>query len=377
MDLFVTAAAGTEVALKEELRELGVRGPKADRGGVRAQGGMDAVARICIGSRVAVRVLIEVARFDCPDEHALYRGIQEVDWSRFVTPDHTIAVTAIARDSALRHTNYIAQKTKDAVVDAQRVVGGRRSSVEGQDPDLAIFVHLKKNHAGVFVDASGQSLHMRGYRARAGEAPLKETLAAAMLRISGWDRERTLLDPMCGSGTLPIEADLGARGVPAQPPGKRFGFERWASHDAEESLMLSQVRAALVGAARADGPRCLGSDVDPNIVEIAKDNARKAGSIARFKTLALADFEPPSEPFHIVSNPPYGARLGADARFWSELRAMIARADAHPVSLLLPEDAPSDLASGRRATAHRLQNGALRCALVTWDPITPGRRMRR
>ncbi len=226
MSIFVTAAAGTERALKEELRELRLFRVRADRGGVRAEGDRNAddadraaAATVCLRSRVGVRVLIEVARFPCPHEDALYQRIAEIEWERWLHPRLTLAVSAVARDSRLRHTNFIAQRTKDAIVDRQRKREGRRSSVDRQDPDVAVFVHLKRDEAAVFLDASGGSLHMRGWRTQAGAAPLKETLAAALLRIAGWDRQSPLIDPMCGSGTFAIEADLLGARRPAASPG--------------------------------------------------------------------------------------------------------------------------------------------------------------
>jgi putative N6-adenine-specific DNA methylase len=373
VNLFVTAAKGTEKALRDELREIGLKGPKADRGGVRLRGDLEAVARICLGSRIAVRVLVEVGHFECPDEDALYAGVEAIEWERWLSPERTLAVSAVSRRSALTHTNYIAQRTKDAVVDRQRRRRGRRSSVDRRDPDLAIFVHLRNDRAGVFLDASGQSLHRRGWRTRGGAAPLKETLAAAIVRMSGWDRASPLVDPMCGSGTLPIEADLWAREVPPQPRARRFGFERWADHDATAARRMTELRAALEARARASGPEILGADADAAAVKRARANARRAGAKARFSVAPLATLRRDG-PGHLLSNPPYGRRLGADRGFWEELRQAIRRLPEHRVTLLLPEKgAPRDLGRGRRARAVALYNGRVRCTLVTFEPQTRGR----
>lgn len=370
LSLFVTAAAGTEVALRDELRELRLKGPKADRGGVRLRGNRETVVRICLGSRIAVRVLVEVGRFDCPDEDALYEGVAAIAWDRWLSPDRTLGVSAISRRSALTHTNYIAQRTKDAIVDGQRRRRGRRSSVDRRDPDLGIFVHLKKDRAGVFLDASGGSLHMRGWRRAHGAAPLKETLAAAILRMSGWDRTVPLMDPTCGAGTLPIEADLWARKVPPQARERTFGFERWADHGPEGRAILDHERGRAEARIRDEGPTCLGRDADRRAVKAARSNAGRAGSHARFEVGALDDLRG-AGPGHVVANPPYGRRLGADAAFWDGLRRALERLPEHHVTLLLPEeDAPEDLGGGRRARSKRLFNGRLRCRLVTYRPAT-------
>lgn len=365
MSLFVTAAAGTEMALKEELRELGLRRVRADRGGVRADGGRDEAAAVCLGTRVGVRVLIEVARFACPHEDALYDGVAAVEWERWLTPRHTLAVSSVSRESRLGHTNYIAQRTKDAVVDRQRRREGARSSVERRDPDLGIFVHLKRDEAAVFLDASGGSLHARGWRARGGEAPIKETLAAALVRMSGWDREAPLVDPMCGSGTLVIEADLFARDVPPQSERRRFGLERWADFDAAAARRMREARAAAAERGRARGPDCAGFDRDPRAIGLARENASRARSSARFEVRALGRLELPRAGGMVIANPPYGARLDAS---WREVGRALSGLEGSRVALLLPDDAPRDLLRRAPARAHRVFNGRIPCHLVVWEP---------
>lgn len=367
MSLFITAAAGTEVALKEELRELGLRRVRADRGGVRADGGRDEARVVCLGSRIGVRALIEVGRFACPSEDALYEGVGAFEWERWLRPDLTLSVSAVAKDSALRHTNYIAQRTKDAIVDRQRAREGRRSSVDRHDADVDVFVHLKRDEAAVFLDASGSSLHARGWRTRAGVAPLKETLAAALLRMSGWDRTAPLIDPMCGSGTFAIEADLWARAVPPQLPSRRFGFERWADYDAEAARRTAEHKEQLREVALAEGPWCLGYDHDAQMVELARANGRRAGSSAAFSVRAIEEFVPTDEPAWVIANPPYGERLEADESTWRALGRALERVEARRIALLLPEEAPNVM---RRppASVHRVFNGRIPCRFATWDP---------
>lgn len=365
--LFVTAPLGTETALKAELRDLGLGGAKADRGGVRVRGGVAAVTRLCTRSRVAVRVMVEVGRFAAPDERALYQGIGAIEWSRWLTPELTLGIRAASKRSRLTHTAYLAQKTKDAIVDGQRRVDGRRSSVDKRDPDVSIFVRLDRDEASVFLDASGQSLHRRGWRTEQGEAPLKENLAAAILRLSGWDRERPLHDPLCGSGTFPIEADLWARGIPAHPDDRTFGFERWADASDTRAAAIAE-RANGRARIRDSGPLCSGSDQAADMIEIARSNAERAASLATFEVGAIADVVPPKGA-HILANPPYGARLDAD-EMDRELAAAVARWRAHPITFLLPEDHPlaTERVRGRKVRVAKLFNGALRCVLVTLEP---------
>ncbi len=368
MKLFVTAAAGTERALQDELRELGLRRLRGDRGGVHVEGGRAEAVTICLRSRIAVRVLVEVCRFDCPHEDALYDGIAAYEWERWLRTDGTLAVSAVARDSRLRHTNYIAQRTKDAIVDRQRRREGRRSSVARHDPDVGIFVHLKRDAAAVFLDASGGSLHLRGWRTRAGAAPLKETLAAALVRMSGWDRAGPLVDPLCGSGTFPIEADLWARDAPPQPAERRFGFERWADFDAAAAQQLRQARSALDRRVRRDGPLCLGADRDPEVVRVARENARRARSRADLQVSAVEAGIPRAPGGLVIANPPYGQRLGAEPAFWRELSRALERVTDARVAVLIPEDAPRELLRRAPLAQHGVFNGPIPCRLVVWGP---------
>jgi putative N6-adenine-specific DNA methylase len=206
--LFATAAKGTEAALRDELIELGFRGVRADRGGVHFDGPRREGYRACLWSRIAVRVLEPVTSFDCAGQAALYEGVAAHDFSDVLSPSHTLAVSAASRSSELSHTQYVAQRTKDAIVDRLRERFGERPDVERADPDVHVFVHLADDFATVYLDHAGAPLHQRGYRKGLAEAPLKETLAAAVLRLAGFEAEGPALDPMCGSGTVAIEAAL-------------------------------------------------------------------------------------------------------------------------------------------------------------------------
>ncbi|MGE0791884.1 MAG: class I SAM-dependent RNA methyltransferase [Sandaracinaceae bacterium] len=374
--LFLTAPSGTEPALKDEIKELGLAGAKAARGGVRVWGSDEALARLCLRSRIATRVLVEVARFECDGEDALYDGVHSVEWQRWLSTDRTLAVTATGKDARKGHTHYLAQRTKDAIVDRQREGRGARSDVDPDDPDVGVVVHLAGGEAGVFLDASGGPLFLRGWRKDSTEAPLKENLAAAILRLSGWDRERPLVDPMCGSGTFPIEGWLWAQDGDAQASDRRFGFERWADHEEARAEALARARAR---PRRPREPACFGSDRDPSAVEAARSNATRAGARVQLSVRELAEVSLP-EGAHVVLNPPYGERLEADVESWRALEDALRRWSEHHVAALIPEDAPR-LDLGRPTRVVRLYNGAIPCRLVVSEPRqrgarAPGRRGR-
>ncbi len=368
MQLFASCAQGTETALRDELFELRFEGVRAARGGVHFTGSRREAARACLWSRVAMRVLEPVAEFECDSEDALYAGVAEIDLSEVLTPRHTLSVSAACRTSRLTHTQYIAQRTKDAIVDRQRESQGARSDVDRKDPDVHVFVHLVRDRATLYLDHAGAPLHLRGYRVAAGEAPLKETLAAAVLRLSGFDPELGVLDPMCGSGTFLIEAALWAAG---RAPGilrERFGFERWASYDASEQQAMRELREGAKGdPARAQAP-CLGSDVDPEVLEIAAKNAARAGVRVELSKLSIAEARPAFAAGLMLANPPYGERLDADRELPRKLARLIDRFPDHRVGILLSED--QGLGRTRRKPhLFSLFNGDLPCTLRTYQPI--------
>ncbi len=313
-----------------------------------------------------MRVLISVAEFDCSDGDALYDGTRVFDWTEYLNATTTLAVSAVSRESELSHTMFIAQRVKDAVVDQLRERLGARPDVDRRDPDVALFVRLHRDRATVYLDLAGDSLHRRGYRQAVGEAPLKETLAAAMIRLAGWKGDRPFVDPMCGSGTLALEADLMARRIAPGLGRERFGFERWANFDPAAAARLSALRAQARAEALSEGPEILASDVDEQVLVQARENARRAGSRISIRAARIKELVGTEPPGLICTNPPYGERLKVKRSLWTEIARALSRLPAgHRVALLLGQDSGFRPPPG--AARRRLFNGALECALVTWD----------
>lgn len=366
MELFATAARGTEVALRDELREHRFRRVRADRGGVHFEGDLVEAGRACLESRIAVRILAKLGEFDAREQRGLYEGIRSFDWRTWLSPRHTLAVSSVSRDSALNHTQFIAQKTKDAIVDQLRDQTGARPSVDLDDADVRVFVHFVRDHATVYLDVSGESLHRRGYRARIGGAPLKETLAAALLRMSGWDRAQPLVDPMCGSGTLVIEADLWARGIAPGILRRRFGFERWPTHSPTDRTRMQELRDAARTRVKPEGPSIEGSDVDARVLELARENAKAAGSTASFRVLPLSSFSPPSGA-RVITNPPYGERLDADEPFFAEMGQVFSALAGRDVDILAGTPAIERAMRLRPARSVPVWNGTIECRLLCYE----------
>ncbi len=231
MRYFATCGRGVEPILADELRALGAAEVEPGRGGVAFAGDRALLYRANLWLRTAVRVLRPILEADVTSPDELYDAVRSLDWSQYLTPDHTLAVDCNVRDSHLTHSKYAALKTKDAICDQFVEAVGRRPSVDVEEPMVGLNLHVFRDHAVLSLDSSGESLHKRGYRPILTKAPLNEALAAALVLLSGWRGETAFADPMCGSGTLPIEAAWVALGRPPGLTRKRFGFQGWMDFD--------------------------------------------------------------------------------------------------------------------------------------------------
>ena len=308
---FATCAKGTEGALRRELSALRLHAVRGERGGVSFEGRLEAGMRACLHARTAMRVLLELARWPAPDAGALYEGARAVAWDEWLTPRTTLAVEASVSSSAVTHSGYAALKVKDAAVDALRERLGARPAVDPKDPDVRIVLHLARDEATLSLDLAGAPLHRRGYRAVTTEAPLKETLAAAVLLLGGADPALPFVDPLAGSGTLAIEQALRARRI-APGLGRAFGFQRWPLYrgvpQSAWDRMKEEARARALP--RAPAP-IVARDLHPKAVEAARRNAAAAGVgadvlVEQGDARELAPRFPTGT---LAANPPYGERL--------------------------------------------------------------------
>jgi putative N6-adenine-specific DNA methylase len=325
-------------------------------------------ARACLWSRTAVRVLVEIAAFDAVSDDDLYGGVHAIDWTEWMTTQTTLAVRATCRASRLTNSQYVVQKSKDAIVDALRERLGERPSVDKNDPDVLVFLHLVRDRATVYLDVGGGSLHERGWRGRGGEAPLRETLAASIVRLSGWDRETPLLDPMCGAGTIAIEAAAWAQ---RRAPGlsrARLGCERWPRADAQLRSRLGQLRESARAAAETSGPTVIARDVDPLAVERTRANARAAGVEIRAEVADIRSMKPDSRPAFVVSNPPYGERLDSSPDLYPAIAHALERCPRTTAALLAGNAAIGNAWSRRPDRFWVLFNGAIECRLLVFAP---------
>jgi putative N6-adenine-specific DNA methylase len=210
---FATVARGLEPLAAKELEQFGATNIQPEFTGVRFTGDRQLLYRVNLWSRIIFRVLVPIAQFPCHNAKQLYGNIQEINWSDYLTPNQTFAVHCTGSNRQLNHTHYTALQIKNAIIDQQRRQFKQRSSIDPKNPDLQLNFHIHNTQGILSLDSSGSSLHRRGYRAAVGQAPLKETLAAALLELAEWEPNLPFLDPMCGSGTLPLEASLKALNV--------------------------------------------------------------------------------------------------------------------------------------------------------------------
>ncbi len=307
---FATVARGLEPLATQELQSLGAKHAEPDFCGVSFEGDQRLLYKVNLWSRLAFRILVHLGDCPCQDADHLYRGIQQFDWQAMIPPHKTLAVDATGKNRQLNHTHFTALQVKNAIVDQQRQHWGERSNVDPKNPDVRVNVHIRQDRCTVSLDSSGRSLHRRGYRPAVGAAPLKESLAAALVQLSEWPQDVPLLDPLCGSGTLPLEAALSALNVAPGLFQEEFGFQSWTDFDAE---LWREVRQEAEAARKGTLDTLVwGCDRDPDILHQARVNARRCGIAdqLRFFQQDLDTLEAPADSGFILCNPPYGERLG-------------------------------------------------------------------
>jgi 23S rRNA (guanine2445-N2)-methyltransferase / 23S rRNA (guanine2069-N7)-methyltransferase len=381
---FASCAKGLEYLLADELLALGATRATAALAGANVEGDADLAYRAVLWSRLASRVIWPLAEFECPDEQALYDGVAALDWAEQLDPNGTLAVDAHVSGDAITHARFAALRVKDAVVDRLREQFGVRPSVDTEAPDLRLNLLVRKGRATLSVDLGGGSLHRRGWRAMQNEAPLKETLAAAMLLRGQWPKVYAdgggLLDPMCGSGTLLIEGALMVADVaPGLARNNAAAPSHWLKFDTALWQRLVDEAREREHIGRASLRTVFhGSDADPHAIRAATANAEAAGvaDAITFRTLPVRLLESPPEPNGLaICNPPYDQRLAADDGLYRELGDALQRATPDWRVTILAGDEQLARATGLRANKrYAFFNGALECMLLVCERARQGSR---
>ena len=370
---FATCGRGIEPVLAEELRNLGAASVEPGRGGVSFQGGRPLLYRANLWLRTAIRVLRPILDVQVTSPDELYDAVRLLDWSLYLTPEHTLAVDCNVRDSHITHSKYAALRVKDAICDQFVERCGRRPSVDVDEPMIGLNLHIYRDRAVLSLDSSGESLHKRGYRPVQTRAPLNEALAAALVLLTGWRGERPFADPLCGGGTLAIEAAWIAL---RRPPGltrKRFGFQGWMDFDIESWTSLRD--EARRGVAKALPATIVASDARGDAVSFAIDNARAAGigHLLRFDKRDVRDFHPPEVPPGVIlCNPPYGERIGEEKDLFPLYRLLgevFSQRAAEWTAYVFTGNPRLAAAIGLTPAAETpLFNGKIPCRLLKFEP---------
>jgi putative N6-adenine-specific DNA methylase len=368
---YATCPRGAEEALANELREVGAKGIRPGHGGVRFTGEREVALRGCLALRTALRVLEPVGEFAADTAEELYGGASALPWVELLARGQTLAVAASGRAAGLTNTHFVEQKVKDAAVDALRERAGFRPDVDPRSPDVLVVVHLAAGQCSVSLDLAGDLLSNRGYRVQSVEAPLREALAAAVVLYSGWSGDTPLRDPVCGSGTLAIEAALFASRR-APNVARRLACERWPRTASADALVLRRLRDELT-AREVSPPPIFASDRDREAVEAARANVRAAKvrvEVAEADAREIPPLEPPGQ---LLLNVPYGERLEAGGRkqmktFYHQLGAALRRLQGHRAAILSgSEDFESAFGVRPRGPRRVLWNGPLRCTLYRYE----------
>jgi 23S rRNA (guanine2445-N2)-methyltransferase / 23S rRNA (guanine2069-N7)-methyltransferase len=372
-----TAPVGAASVLAEELAQFGASDIRERSHDVKFQGTLEVGYRACLWSRAATRVLLSVGSIDASSSKNLYEAVKRIDWREHLAPGATLACDCSGGNESIRHTIYGSQLLKDAVCDNLRDATGERPNIKPERPDVLLHLHVEGPTALVSVDFSGESLHRRGYRVEGGRAPLKENVAAAVLLRAGWqginDAGGPLVDPMCGSGTFLIEAALIAADAAPALERDYFGFTGWSGHDAALWDRLCAEARARRGAKVSR--RCiLGSDVDADAVRMAIENGEHAGVAdwLHVEKRALSEVtRPKSDVGLVVTNPPYGERIGAESglsELYSELGRTLREQFMGWQAAVLTGNPPLARNLGIYAKrTHRVYNGTIECRLLRFD----------
>lgn len=311
---------GFEEILAQELRVLGAQDVEIGTRMVSFKGDKGFMYKANLSLRTALKILKPIYYFRAKTDVLLYKGIQGIDWSSYLNANQTFVIDTTIHSDFFKHSQFVSQKAKDAIVDQFRAKTGVRPSIDKDYPDLRINIHIDKDQVSVALDTSGNSLHQRGYRTATNIAPINEVLAAGMLLLAGWEGKTDFLDPMCGSGTILIEAGMIACNIPANINRKEFAFEKWNDWDND---LFDNIIDALMKRTREFHYTIKGYDKAPSAVHKAIDNVKNA-NLDDYITVEQQNFfdtkKETSGPLQMVFNPPYGERLDIDLeRFYREM----------------------------------------------------------
>jgi len=306
--LIAKTFAGLEDILADELRNIGCENVIPTKRAVEFSGDNTLMYKANYCCRTALRILKPIKTFRAVNEEELYKGVSEIEWWDYMDVKDTFSIDSVVNSNNFRHSKFVALKTKDAVADRFRNRFGERPSVDTENPSLRINIRIFKDEVTISLDSSGSSLHRRGYRTETGLAPINEVLAAGLVMLSGWDKESHFIDPMCGSGTILMEAALIANNIPAGYYRQSFGFEQWKDFEKDA---WEKIKDDALDDQKEFEHSIIGSDISGRMISVARNNIKNARMHKDIELYAgnMIDFVPPVGKGVMITNPPYGERM--------------------------------------------------------------------
>ena len=361
---------GFEELLAKELRNLGAMDVRVGVRNVSFIGDKGFMYKANLALRTSVRILKPIRSFKVRSEDDLYKQLQTLKWEKYLSVNGTFAIDAVTHSDVFTHSHYVALKSKDAIADYFRNSFGKRPNVDVRHPDLQINIHIQKDYCTVSFDSSGDSLHKRGYRSATNIAPINEVLAAGLVLLSGYDGTQHFIDPMCGSGTILIEAAMIANNIPANINRREFGFEKWDDFDEE---LFDVIRNSLLKKVRESHAIILGYDKAPSAVRKAIDNCKNA-HLEDFIVIKQENFFTTEKEIDgktiVLFNPPYGERLEIDVPiFYKEIGNTLKQGYTDTDAWLITSDFSGGLKNVGLRTSKKIKvyNGKLECRFVKYE----------
>ena len=369
-DMLAKTLYGFEPVLARELRNLGAQKIKEGVRNVKFKGDKGFMYKANLALRTAIKVLVPFYTFKLYNEEDLYKNLQKIRWEKYLDENKTFAINAVIHSDNFTNSHYVALKSKDAIVDYFRDKLGKRPSIDIKHPDVLFNIHIQKDVCTVSLDSSGESLHKRGYKIDTNIAPINEVLAAGLILLSGYDGSQHFIDPMCGSGTILIEAAMIANNIPVNINRVEFGFEKWDDFDEE---LFNVIHDSLLKKVTNSSNKIIGYDKAPSAVRKAQDNVKNA-SLEEFIYIEKQDFFNSEKPVEgktiILFNPPYGERISVDVPiFYREIGNTLKQQYPDTNAWFITSDFTTGLKSVGLRTSRKIKvfNGNLECRFVKYE----------
>lgn len=359
---------GLEEILAEEIRKLGGANVEVKNRAVNCEGDLGFLYKINYSARTALKILVPVLTFKAWDENRFYDKLFAFPWDELMTVDQTFAIDTTIYSERFNHSQFISLKMKDAIADYFNFKFRKRPSVDTQNPDVKFHLHIDRELVTISVDSSGDALFKRGYRKEQGEAPINEVLASGMLQLAGWDGKGNFLDPMCGSGTLLIEAAMIAMDLPAQIFRKRFGFQNWLNYD---EALFNTIKEVRINRVKEFTGKIVGYDLDSNMLHASRINieAAEMEDVIEVKTQDFFESKKELFPLLMVFNPPYDERIEInDDEFYKKIGDTFKKSYPNTLAWLISSDLDAMKKIGLRPSRKiKLFNGKLECRFMQYE----------